>query len=136
MRNRRKLLTRWLIIVSSLFVVLCTLRTYAKQQQSVDFEVGRRPEALLFDGTNIWVANQMSDNLMKLRASDGLNIGTFETGTRPVALTYDGTHVWVANKMSNNVMKYLAKDGSLVATITVGQQPEGLAFDGKDVWVA
>ena len=59
--------------------------------------------------------------LDKLRASDGLNMGTFETGTRPVGLTYDGTHVWVANKMSNNVMKFLAKDGSLVATIAVGQ---------------
>ena len=134
---------RLLIIVSSLFVVFFTLDispvSRSERQgspQSIDFEVGRRPQALLFDGSHIWVANQQSDNLMKLRASDGLNMGTFATGTRPVALTYDGTHVWVANKMSNNVMKFLAKDGSLVATIAVGQQPEGLAFDGKDVWVA
>jgi DNA-binding beta-propeller fold protein YncE len=87
---------------------------------------------MMFDGNNIWVANQQSDSIMKLRPSDGTNLGTFETGARPVALAHDGTHVWVANRMSNNVMKFLAKDGSLVDTIAVGQQPEGLAYDGKE----
>ena len=147
MSNKQSLSTSSLIVLSSLFVLLLppnvvhhSVRARGMQiqtiPQAIDFSVGRRPEALLFDGNNVWVANQQSDSLTKLRASDGLNLGTFETGTRPVALTYDGTHVWVANKMSNNVMKFLAKDGSLVATIGVGQQPEGLAFDGKDVWVA
>jgi hypothetical protein len=145
--NKHYLATRSLIFVSSLLFLLPlhvpkklayagSLQDQITIPQSMDFPVGNRPEALLFDGSSVWVANQQSDSLMKLRASDGLNLGTFETGIRPVALTYDGTHVGVANKMSNNVMKFLAKDGSLVATIAVGQQPEALAFDGKDVWVA
>jgi hypothetical protein len=132
MNNKHSSLNQSVIIVSSLFVVVLSLAPpnsaeSAKSQpivlQSTDFEVGRRPEAMMFDGNNIWVANQQSDSIMKLRPSDGTNLGTFETGARPVALTYDGTHVWVANRMSNNVMKFLAKDGSLVDTIAVGQQP-------------
>src|ERR1051326_6424490 len=139
MNNKHSSLNQSLIIVSSLFVAFLLLAPAnsaesAKSQpivlQSIDFEVGRRPEAMMFDGNNIWVANQHSDS-----PSDGTNLGTFETGARPVALAYDGTHVWVANRMSNNVMKFLAKDGSLVDTIAVGQQPEGLAYDGKDIWI-
>src|SRR5215216_5645128 len=57
--------------------------------QTTDYAVGRSPAAILFDGTNIWVANQLSDNLMKLSASDGSNLGTFPAGTRPVALAFD-----------------------------------------------
>ena len=30
---------------------------------------------MAFDGANIWVANQNSDNVTKLRASDGLLAG-------------------------------------------------------------
>src|ERR1051326_3267795 len=126
MNNKHSSLNQSLIIVSSLFVAFLLLAPAnsaesAKSQpivlQSIDFEVRRRPEAMMFDGNNIWVANQQSDSIMKLRPTDGTNLGTFETGARPVALAYGGTHVWVANGMRNNVMKFLAKDGCLVDTI-------------------
>ena len=80
-----------------------TKHSPVEANQTTDFAVGRSPDAILFDGTNIWVANQLGDNLMKLNASDGSNLGTFPTGTRPVALAYDGENIWVANKFSNNV---------------------------------
>ena len=94
MNNKHSSVNQSLIIVSSLFVVFFSLAPAnsaesAQSQpivlQSMDFEVGRRPEAMMFDGNNIWVANQQSDNIMKLRPSDGTNLGTFETGARPVA---------------------------------------------------
>ena len=97
--------------------------------QKTDFPVGRKPDAILFDGANIWVANQLGDSLMKLSASDGSNLGTFPTGSKPVALAYDGENIWVANKLSNNVMKLRASDGSLIETIKVGRGPEALLFD-------
>ena len=94
--------------------------------QKTDFAVGRKPNAILFDGANIWVANQQGDSVMKLSASDGSNLGTFPTGSRPIALAYDGENIWVANKLSNNVMKLRASDGSLIETIKVGRGPEAL----------
>src|SRR5688572_16596397 len=79
----------------------------AEETQKTDFSVGRSPGALVFDGSNIWVANQLGDNVMKL-GSDGTLLGTFPAGTRPVALAFDGEHIWVANRFSNNVMKLQA----------------------------
>jgi hypothetical protein len=100
--NKQNLTRSSLTIVSPMLVTLLALtllphtksvgnaQTQARDVQSMAFEVGRRPEALVFDGNHIWVANQQSDSLMKLRAIDGMNLGTFPTGTRPDALTYDG----------------------------------------------
>src|SRR5688572_31074403 len=51
--------------------------------QKTEFAVGRNPDAIVFDGANIWVANQLGDSVMKLSASDGSNLGTFPTGNKP-----------------------------------------------------
>ena len=32
---------------------------------------------------------------MKLRASDGVKIGTFAVGTFPIGIAFDGSHIWV-----------------------------------------
>src|SRR4029434_5974931 len=63
---------------------------------TTSFAVGRGPGAVVFDGANIWVANQFGNSVTKLRASDGVNLGNFDTGVRPTALAYDGSNVWVA----------------------------------------
>src|SRR6516165_4992097 len=44
------------------------------------FDVGKVPIGVVCDGTNIWVANAESDNVMKLRASDGGVVRTFKVG--------------------------------------------------------
>ena len=41
------------------------------------------PSGVAFDGANIWVANNGSDNVTKLRASDGATLGTFTVGMQP-----------------------------------------------------
>jgi hypothetical protein len=38
-----------------------------------------------FDGADVRVANEKSNNVMKLRASDGAVLGTFKVGTTPLA---------------------------------------------------
>ena len=68
------------------------------------FPVGDAPQGVAFDGTNIWVANVSSDNVTKLRASDGANLGTFPVA-RPFGVAFDGANIWVANGNSNNVTR-------------------------------
>src|SRR5574339_257738 len=80
-----------------------TKQPEAAVTQKTDFAVGRNPDAIVFDGANIWVANQLGDSVMKLSAHDGTILGTFPTGNKPVALAYDGENIWVANKFSHNV---------------------------------
>jgi len=62
-----------------------------------------------FDGANIWVTNQFSDSVTKLRASDGAVLGTYAVGKDPfgvaLAITPTGLNVWVANFGSNTVSK-------------------------------
>jgi DNA-binding beta-propeller fold protein YncE len=59
----------------------------------------------VFDGANIWVANSGSNNVTKLRASDGTLLGTFATGNSPARIAFDGANIWVANVTDNTVSK-------------------------------
>ena len=62
---------------------------------------------LAFDGINIWVTNQISSNVTRLRPSDGACVGTstFATGSFPYALAFDRANIWVANSVSNTVTR-------------------------------
>jgi DNA-binding beta-propeller fold protein YncE len=51
-----------------------------------------------FDGSSIWVANWNSNNVTKLRASDGAALGTFAVGANPLGVAFDGSSIWVANQ--------------------------------------
>jgi hypothetical protein len=101
-----------------------------------DFAVGSSPRAVAFDGANIWVANQVNNNVTKLRASDGANLGTFAAGSFPQGLAFDGANIWVANEGNNNVTKLRASDGASLGTFAAGLFPTGVAFDGANIWVA
>ena len=96
--------------------------------------VGSSPGGAAFDGANIWITNFGGNSLTKLRASDGLVLGTFMVGSGPVEVAFDGANIWVANLISSNVMK-LRSDGAVLGTFAVGTSPHGLAFDGTNIWV-
>ena len=48
----------------------------ATEARTKNITVGRGPEAIVYDGASIWVANQFSNNVTKLRAKDGVVLGT------------------------------------------------------------
>ena len=60
---------------------------------------------MAFDGANIWVTNVGSNNVTKLRASDGTNLGTFPVGGNPPGVAFDGANIWVTNSNSGTVTK-------------------------------
>jgi hypothetical protein len=99
------------------------------------YAVGTHPQSVCFDGTNIWVTNNGSNNVTKLTAATGAVVGTYSVGTAPVGICYDGTYIWVANSGSNNVTKLTASTGAAVGTYTVGTSPQYLCFDGANIWV-
>jgi collagen triple helix repeat protein len=88
-----------------------------------------------FDGENIWIANLSLNRLIKLRANDGVVLGTFPTGNAPAGIAFDGTNLWVSN-LSNSVSKLRASDGTLLGTFPVTGSTSRLAFDGTNIWVA
>ncbi len=100
------------------------------------FAVRTGPVAVAFDGANIWVANSVSNNVSKLRASDGAELGTFAVGSVPRGVAFDGANIWVANAGGDNVRKLRASDGANLGTFAVGTNPRAIAFDGANIWVA
>ena len=74
-------------------------------ERSAVFNVGEFPIGVAFDGTNIWVANAGSNNVKKLRASDGAVLETFTVGTLPLQVAFDGANIWVTNGRSDSVSK-------------------------------
>ena len=84
---------------------IALLRWYEGYDSGVAFNVGTQPIGVAFDGANIWVANLLSNNVTKLRASDGALLGTFSVGTQPVGVAFDGANIWVTNFGSNDVTK-------------------------------
>src|SRR5271165_4200477 len=79
------------------------LKWYAANQTGTTFSVGTGPKGVAFDGANIWVTNSNSNNVTKLRAADGANLGTFNVGSIPIGVAFDGANIWVANENSNTV---------------------------------
>jgi hypothetical protein len=57
----------------------------------VSLPVGAKPTGVAFDGANIWVANENSSNVIKLRARDGADLGTFNAGTGPDGVAFDNS---------------------------------------------
>jgi DNA-binding beta-propeller fold protein YncE len=76
-----------------------------------------------------------SNDVTKLRASDGANLGTFPVGINPVLLAFDGSNIWVASYVTSNVTKLRASDGANLGTFPAGTHSQGVAFDGANIWV-
>jgi hypothetical protein len=55
---------------------------------------GKQPHWRGVDGANIWVANNRSDNVTKLRASNGKTFGIFAIGIEPEYVAFDGANIW------------------------------------------
>jgi YVTN family beta-propeller protein len=101
--------------------------------------VGNHPIGITFDGdniTNIWVANFDSNEVSKLRASDGALLGTFSTGEGPYAILVNGTRIWIAG--AGSVTELRAQDGSQVGIYSISDaEPylRSIVSDGHNIWV-
>ncbi len=112
------------------------LKWYPANLTGLTFVAGTNPAGMAFDGSNVWVTNSGGNNVTKLRASDGLNLGTFPVGSSPGGVAFDGANIWVVNAGSKNVTKLRASDGTVLGTYSVASYPYGVAFDGANIWVA
>ena len=104
------------------------LRWYAINQTAAEFSVGQQPAGAAFDGANMWIANNQSGSVTKLRAADGAVLGTFEVGGTPSWITFDGANMWVNN--GSSLVKLRASDGQQLGSFNVGPSPQQMAFDG------
>ena len=100
------------------------------------FPVGSGPQALAFDGANIWVGHSFSgdNNLTKVRASDGEILDNYTIGGTADSMTFDGANIWAALIDAKSVMKVRASDGAILGVFEVGDSPGTILFDGANIW--
>ncbi len=97
------------------------------------YKVGGNPIGVAFDGANIWVANNGDGTVSKLRARDGVNLGTFSAPGSPYGVAFDGANIWVTGTY---VVELRASDGVQLGLFDVGSPTStGVAFDGANIWV-
>src|SRR5438105_8010737 len=102
-------LSTWIVSFAvALFWQLPAVTPQANGVTIQSFPVGFDPTGLAYDGVNVWVVNQSSNNVTKLRASDGANLGTFAVGNVPLFAAFDGANIWVTNWASDTVTKLRA----------------------------
>jgi len=111
------------------------LLKWYKINLTTSFKVPENPIGVAFDGENIWMSAATAGSVVKLRVSDGTNLGTFSVGAQPMGMVFDGANIWVANSYGNTVSKLRASDGKVLGTFSVGKMPWYLAFDGQNIWV-
>jgi DNA-binding beta-propeller fold protein YncE/outer membrane protein OmpA-like peptidoglycan-associated protein len=101
------------------------------------FVVG--PNAVAFDGTDLWVVSSSTNSVSEFNAA-GAFVQSVAVGTAPVAVAADGTDVWVANSgptAQGGSISELSANGTPVRTIDISYlaQPNDIATDGTNVWV-
>jgi DNA-binding beta-propeller fold protein YncE len=108
------------------------------RETAVNYIGGAGSQALLFDGTHLWISNATTNKVIKVDVPSGVPIDSFATtGNMPGGLAFDGNSnsIWVANYSSNTVAKLDANDGHIQKVIVTGINPSWLAYDGVNVWV-
>jgi DNA-binding beta-propeller fold protein YncE len=86
------------------------------------YPTGFAPNGIDFDGTSIWVTDQVCacapgfttgctscppGTVTRLRPSDGATLGTHYVGARPQWVHFDGQYLWVTNGSDNTVSRCL-----------------------------
>jgi YVTN family beta-propeller protein len=100
--------------------------------------VGNSPRGSCFDGANVWITNNGDDTVTKIRAADGVVLGTFPTGAQPnVCAIDDAGHVWIGCFTAADLTVLNVADGSPAGIVApVGAGANGLCFDGSAIWTA
>src|SRR5262249_15032244 len=90
----------------------------------------------LYDGANVWVADNGAGKLQKLDGS-GAILETVTVGSNIQFPIFDGTNIWVPYS-SNSILVVRASSGAVLATLTGNGLlgPRAGAFDGQRVLVA
>jgi hypothetical protein len=96
----------------------------------------QNPDAILFDGRNVWVADEGLGTLLRLD-SNGAILQSIPIGTSPASLAFDGANIWVTLLNDDSVLVIASADGSIRATLTGNglDEPNAVAFDGERMLV-
>jgi hypothetical protein len=102
--------------------------------------VGDDPEQVVFDGTDLWVSNNTTDTVMRIRPSDGKVIETWTGATEAWGIVAAMGKIFITSSRSPGRLYMIdpAQPAGVVTTLStsLGNIPIGIAFDGSRIWTA
>jgi len=99
---------------------------------------GPAPTGLAYDGTHLWVADQLSDTLYALDPETGAIVTSWPApGFVPMGMTWDGAHLWVIDQEEGRINALDVESGITVKSFEAPTpSPEGIAWDGAHLWLS
>jgi S-layer homology domain len=92
------------------------------------------------DGSDLWVANQDSDTVSRVRASDGKKLSEWNVDVAPTAVLVAMGKVFITGLTSPGRLYEIdptqAPGFANTVTSSLGGSPAAIAFDGQHVWTA
>jgi hypothetical protein len=103
-------------------------------------DVGFGPHLVEFDGTDLWVANNLGNNVMRIRPSDGklLDTWTNAMGAAGIVCAMGKIFITGRNQPGSLYMIDPTQPAGAVTILTSTNEayPYGIAFDGSRIWTA
>jgi hypothetical protein len=92
---------RWLWFADGIWVTAIDTTAqdpFASESTYKIITAGSSPVTLAFDGTRIWVADAVDNNIQPIQVATGEFGASLPVGDSPSALLFDGARLWVANR--------------------------------------
>jgi hypothetical protein len=103
-------------------------------------DVGDGPRLAEFDGTDVWVANLTTANVMRIRPSDGKLLDTWTGATQAYGIVAAMGRIFITGGTIPRSLYMIdpTQPAGVVTTLTssLGAGALGIAFDGSRVWTA
>jgi YVTN family beta-propeller protein len=84
----------------------------------------------------VWVADTLSDTLVRIDPTTNTVMTTIPVGSRPRGVAFGDGSVWVANSGDGTVSRVDPQTNGVTATIPFGQSPQAVVVTAGAVWVS
>jgi hypothetical protein len=103
-------------------------------------DVGTAPQVVEFDGTDLWVSHFSSQNVMRIRPSDGKILDTWTGAPQATGIVAAMGRIFISGQANPGSLYMIdpTQPAGAVTTLstTLGNTPRGIAFDGLRLWTA
>ena len=99
---------------------------------------GPCPTGLAFDGSHLWLADDLTDTIYKIDPATGAVVSSFAApGPHPEGLAWDGRFLWHVDSGERMMYKLDPATGRALAVLESNSpSPRDLAWDGEYIWIA
>ena len=102
--------------------------------------VGDFPEQVKFDGADLWVSNNSSSTVSRVRASDGKVLETWTGATAAFGVLAAKGKIFITGQLIQGTLYMIdptqPAGGVTTVSSALGDTPAGIAFDGSRIWTA